>query len=133
MKSKESRRLVPVAFVAVVTFAVVFVCEALVIGGVFEMRSSTVAKVAPWAYEPFLRLVGEHPDSNWQGPPSPGPQEARSEMTTLDMVKGLRPDAAVEETNGIPEVEPALEPEAEKPAATAETPAAPAKKVVPVG
>jgi len=42
--------------------AVLVVCEVLVVCGALEVRASLVAKVAPWAYEPFLRLVGEHPD-----------------------------------------------------------------------
>lgn len=63
MSKKESRRIVPVSAVAIAVFAVLVIFEALVIGGVFEVKAATVARIAPWAYEPFLRLVGEHPGS----------------------------------------------------------------------
>ncbi len=63
MKNRESRRIVPISVVTIVVFAVVVVFEALIIGGVYEVKASAVARIAPWAYEPFLKLVGEHPDS----------------------------------------------------------------------
>ena len=63
MKNKESRRIVPVSAFVLVLLVILVVCEALVIGGSLEVKASSIAKVAPWAYEPFLRLVGEHPDS----------------------------------------------------------------------
>ena len=63
MKIKESRRIVPISVVTLVALAVLFVFEAMVMLGAVNLKASLVAKVAPWAYEPFLRLVGEHPDS----------------------------------------------------------------------
>ncbi len=63
MRKKESRRRVPVSVVAMAAIALLFVLEGLVIGGAFGVKAATVARIAPWAYEPFLRLVGEHPES----------------------------------------------------------------------
>jgi len=64
MSKKESRRRVPVSAIAIAVFVLLVVFEVLVIGGALEIKSSTVARIAPWAYEPFLRLVGEHPESD---------------------------------------------------------------------
>ena len=63
MDKRETRRVNPVAQIAFFAVAILVVFEALVIGGVLELKAQTVAKYAPWAHEPFLRLVGEHPDS----------------------------------------------------------------------
>jgi hypothetical protein len=61
-KVKESR-VNPIAKIATLAVLVLLVFEGLVIGGIFELKAQVVAKYAPWAYEPFLRLVGEHPES----------------------------------------------------------------------
>ena len=63
MSKKQSRRRVPVSAVTMVAVLILVFFEVLVIGGVFSVKASTVARIAPWAYEPFLRLVGEHPES----------------------------------------------------------------------
>jgi len=62
MKS-ESRRTVPISAITLLAIVALLSFEGLVIGGAFEVRAATIARMAPWAYEPFLRLVGEHPDS----------------------------------------------------------------------
>lgn len=63
MAKLETRRVNPIAHVTFVAVAILIFFEVLIVFGVFELRSQTVAKYAPWAYEPFLRLVGEHPES----------------------------------------------------------------------
>ncbi len=63
MKNRESRRIVPISIVTAVVFVLVVAFELLVIGGAVDVKASTIARLAPWAYEPFLKLVGEHPDS----------------------------------------------------------------------
>ncbi len=63
MAKLETRRVNPIAHITFAGVVVLIVFEALVIFGVFELQAQTVAKYAPWVYEPFLRLVGEHPDS----------------------------------------------------------------------
>ncbi len=60
---QEIRRINPIARVTLVAVIVLFIFEALIISGLFELKAQTVAKYAPWAYEPFLHLVGEHLDS----------------------------------------------------------------------
>ena len=63
MSKKESRRRVAVSTIAMAAIALLVVFEVLVIGGGFGIKAATVARIAPWAYEPFLWLVGEHPES----------------------------------------------------------------------
>lgn len=63
MAKLETRRINPIAHITLVAVIILIIFEALVMGGVLELKTQTVAKYAPWAYEPFLKLVGEHPDS----------------------------------------------------------------------
>ena len=63
MNKQETRRRNPIGKITLVLVVLVIGLEALVIFGVFELKAQTVAKYAPWAYEPILRLVGEHPES----------------------------------------------------------------------
>ncbi len=99
MKNRESRRIVPVSIIALIVIGVLFLFETLVVGGVFEVKASTVAKVAPWAYEPFLKMIGEHPDSYRQRQEVQSVNEPRPETSTLDLLKGLNPVVPASETN----------------------------------
>jgi hypothetical protein len=63
MDKLEKRRINPLAKLATLAILVLLTFEGLVIGGIFEVDAQSVAKYAPWAYESFLRLVGEHPES----------------------------------------------------------------------
>jgi hypothetical protein len=110
MKSKESRRIVPISAVTLMVLAVLFVFEALVIAGAVELKASRVARVAPWAYEPFLRLVGEHPDSyrhrNDAGNDAAEPQP----RTVLEEITGVEEDLLQADTNTVPAEQEAMEP-----------------------
>ena len=68
MSELETRRIVPMAYVATTGVVILVVFELLIILGAFELKPATVANVAPWAYEPFLKLIGEHPDSKSKEP-----------------------------------------------------------------
>jgi hypothetical protein len=63
MDRRESRRINPIAHFTTLAVSVLMVFELAIISGVLELEAKTVATYAPWAYEPFLRLVGEHPES----------------------------------------------------------------------
>ena len=63
MAKLETRRINPIAHITLAGVIILMVFEAAVIGGILELKAQTIAKYAPWAYEPFIRLVGEHPDS----------------------------------------------------------------------
>ncbi|MCK4564141.1 MAG: hypothetical protein KAU94_05675 [Verrucomicrobia bacterium] len=93
MAKLETRRINPIAHVTLVVVVIVIVFEVLVIFGLFELKAQTVAKYVPWAYEPFLKLVGEHPESipRWatvEEPEEAGPTEAVGANMT-----GLEPSA----------------------------------------
>ena len=106
MAKLETRRINPIAHVTLVVVTLVVVFELLMIGGILELKSATVAKYAPWAYEPFLKLVGEHPDSvaRW------APVE-ETEVSDGDILSDGLPDLPVTNdttsaTNAAPEPEP---------------------------
>ena len=63
MSKLESRRIVFASYVAVVAVGVLVIGEVVMLSGLLELQPATVARVAPWAYEPFLKLIGEHPTS----------------------------------------------------------------------
>lgn len=89
MEKLEKRRRNPLAKVAVLVVLVLLVIECGVMFGVYELQGKTVAKYAPWAYEPFLRLVGEHPDSTPRG------------AAIEEEKKRYRPVSAVADLGGI--------------------------------
>jgi hypothetical protein len=78
MNQRETRRINPVAHVATCAVAVLIALECLMIFGVLELEARTVARYAPWAYESFLKLVGEHPESmpRWVSIEEPEDKEA---------------------------------------------------------
>jgi len=63
MGKKQTRRISRIANVTAVAVVALVLFEVVMISGAIELKAQTVAKYAPWAYEPFLRLVGEHPES----------------------------------------------------------------------
>jgi hypothetical protein len=105
MKELETRRITPVAYIAAIVVAVLVGLELLVVSGVLELRAGTVAKYAPWAYEPFLRLVGEHPDSRSHEVDSSGPavKDVPADADPLSaLIEAHEPGGVIPE----PEVEP---------------------------
>jgi hypothetical protein len=96
MSKKESRRIVPLSAVAIVAFVMLVVFEVLIIGGVFGVKASTVARIAPWAYEPFLKLVGEHPESESLQESVRGRKEAGADAPSgMASVAGLNSDKLI--------------------------------------
>jgi hypothetical protein len=93
MDRQEKRRINPIASITLVAVVFLVVFEFLVIGGMLELNAQTVAKHAPWAYEPFLRLVGEHPESA----PRRASVEESGETESIDVsvagVAGINPSA----------------------------------------
>ncbi|NLX24943.1 MAG: hypothetical protein GXY61_03140 [Lentisphaerae bacterium] len=64
MKNGETRRIVPESIAAWAVMAILFSFELSVLLGGLEIKGTDVARVAPWAYSLYSRLVGEHPDQN---------------------------------------------------------------------
>ncbi len=93
MEKQETRRINPIAHITLVLVLLLIVFEALVIFGVFELKAQTVAKHAPWAYEPFLKLVGEHPESAPRWASVEEPEEKQAVKATMVGVTGLEPSA----------------------------------------
>lgn len=93
MDKQETRRINPIAHITFVAVAVTVVFEFLVIFGTLELKAQTVAKYAPWAYEPFLRLVGEHPESTPRWASVEEPEGKETVESTVAGVTGLEPSA----------------------------------------
>ncbi|MBN2685043.1 MAG: hypothetical protein JXR40_07175 [Pontiellaceae bacterium] len=62
MKNGETRRIIPESIAAWAVLSILFIFELSVLFGGLEIKGTTVARVAPWAYSLYSRLVGEHPD-----------------------------------------------------------------------
>ena len=134
MDKVESRRVAPIGWVTTIVVLILFAFELLMMFGAIELRAATVAKYAPWAYEPFLKLVGEHPDSApvaVKQKSKKGPTK-KSELLDIIDVTGISAEAIkVDLDIDVPEpaeravLEPVVEPEPE--------PAKDPKDVVPVG
>ena len=132
MDKLETRRTNPVAHFALLAVAILVVFETLVICGAFELKAQTVEKYAPWAYEPFLRLVGEHPESAPRWVAVERPRKAKPAETA---VAGLASSALPlpVETNLVLEATVPLEAEPDPVAAPTNPPPANRDEIIPVG
>ena len=144
MDKQEKRRINPIAQITLTAVVVLVIFEFLVIFGALELKAQTVAKYAPWAYEPFLRLVGEHPESTPRWASVEEPEEEDAIEATVAGVTGLEPSAipvlietneTVLATNLILEATVPMEVESEPVPVAAPTnrPADKPQEIVPVG
>ncbi|MCF7864501.1 MAG: hypothetical protein K9L89_06915 [Kiritimatiellales bacterium] len=99
----NTRRINPVSHVAALAVTMLVVFEVLVMAGVLELKAQTVAKYAPWAYEPFLKLIGEHPDSASRWAAAVEESDAGKEKDAVAYVAGIAPSALpiLIETNSV--------------------------------
>jgi hypothetical protein len=69
METQEKRRKNRLANITAIAVFFLFVFELIIMSGGLELKSATVAKYAPWAYDSFLRLVGENSENVmlWKG------------------------------------------------------------------
>jgi len=136
MSKLEIHRVSPIAHITLVVVVILIVFEGFVIFGALELRAQTVAKYAPWAYEPFLKLVGEHPESAPRWAVVDESKEDKSIDPVGVNVTGLDPSAipVLIETNE-PVLTTNLVREATVPLEVELTPVAPTNtpEIVPVG
>lgn len=98
MKNHDTRRKVLVSKIAAFVMVITFVLEGMIIFGALQVDSATIARVAPRAYEPFLKLVGEHPSSQSH----PVTEDTGSKDTsTMDVMSGFTADTLLEDTNEL--------------------------------
>jgi hypothetical protein len=110
---------------------------------VLELRARLVAKYAPWAYEPFLRLVGEHPDSapRWAaveeteepGTESPVAGVMGFEPSVIPVLMDSNANTQAVRAPPAATNAPAAAPEADPAAAPTNAPAEKPQEAVPVG
>jgi hypothetical protein len=103
MDKLDTRRINPISHVATLAVLLLIVFEVLIIFGALELKAQTVAKYVPWAYEPFLRLVGEHPESAPRWAMVEEPEEFEPVEPVVSGVSGLDPSAipVLMGTNGV--------------------------------
>jgi hypothetical protein len=142
MNQVEPRRIVPVSLITLILFGLMAVFQFFVIGGGYELEASTVKKNAPWAYESFLKMVGEHPDTR---PEWAAHNKTQDKVERADAIKigGFSPEAIpvtidvepLPESSGIIEpTKPQAEPETIIPVSVPEEESDPEPgKAVPVG
>ena len=144
MNRREARRVNPIAHVTAFAVTVLIVFEITVIAGILELEAQTVAKYTPWAYEPFLRLVGEHPESaqRWAAIEEPGENDdagsavaaaAGLELSAIPLLTGTNGTAA--SANPVPDadLESEVVPEAQPETSPDVTPKTAPEEVEPVG
>jgi len=135
MDKLYTRRVSRLAHFTFLAVLVLVLCEAVMISGALELKAQTVAKYAPWAYEPFLRLVGEHPESSPRGVAAEEPEMLESAIEEPAAETGLLLDISpvTAETNAVPS---SIAPAEPAPAAVVAPTNLPAEKVdeaMPVG
>lgn len=145
MEKRETRRINPIAQITLTAVLVLVLFELLIIFGAMQLEARTVAKIAPWAYEPFLKLVGEHPESTPRWAVVEETDESAAADSPVAGVAGLQPMAipvltetnAPAETNAPPDTDTGNEtpsvPEAEPTAAPDKKPSQKPDEAVPVG
>ena len=57
----EKRKNSPLTRLVFFLIFLLLLGEGILLAGVLDLNASTVEHYAPWAYEPFLRIIGEHP------------------------------------------------------------------------
>lgn len=91
MKNVQEHRVVPVAMVMTIIMSCIGLFEVVVVAGGLEIKSSTIKRIAPWAYAPFLRMVGEHPEQ-FKGTEADTKPKMSSSIAGLAKVAGFSAD-----------------------------------------
>ena len=141
MGRRETRRINPIARVTLTGVLMLVAFQLLIIGGALQLEAGTVHRYAPWAYEPFLRLVGEHPDTERQwAAVEEEAGEADTGRSAFANLAGLQPEAIplLTGTNDAPaeagiDLLPADEPVNAPVPAVTNVPAERAEVIEPVG
>jgi hypothetical protein len=111
MKEPDYRkRRNPMAHVATGLVGGVALFQLVVISGVIEVRGESIRRMAPRLYEPFLKLMGEHPDYR---PAWSAMRQDRTEKVQSISFSGLIPTAMPtflpESSNDVAEAESSVE------------------------
>lgn len=104
MKDVESRRKVPAAVIAMICVSVIGLLQLLLVTGAYQVDSGTVRKIAPFLYNPFRKMMGEHPSTR----PQTAESQASSRDLEIETVTGIKPeDLSIEiKTEGsVPAIE----------------------------
>lgn len=138
MNDSVYKRSIPVALKATVVLCILGLFELFVIMGGLTLRAASVKQVAPWAYETYLRLVGEHPDSlsKWAVAEKRDKKTESQTVSSIASFAGFRPDqipVTLENVDKRPVVEPDEQRTMAPVQAPTNRPPQPEKSDVPVG
>lgn len=118
MSDVEIRRKVPVAVLALICVSIIGILQILLLTGAYQVDAGTVRKFAPFLYNPFRKVVGEHPSTR---PQTAETQAVTSRETEIETVTGIKPEElsikieapAVELPEDLPAAEPVIIPAGE--------------------
>jgi len=88
MKDVETRRKVPAAVIAMICVSFIGIIQLLLVTGAYQVDSGTVRKMAPFLYNPFRKMMGEHPSTR----PQSAESQASSGETGIETVTGIKPE-----------------------------------------
>lgn len=93
MNEVESRRIIPISRITIGFVLILAVFQVIMLCGMFELKSSTVKKTAPWFHNTFLKLVGEHPSTRpVAATEAEVPQEKKDSSSAIATVAGFKPE-----------------------------------------
>lgn len=104
MNDVEIRRRVPAAVTALICVLVFGLFQLLMLSGAYEIDAGVVRKIAPFLYNPFRKLVGEHPSTR---PQTADAQTANSRDTAIETITGLKPGELSIQIDGTEAEQPA--------------------------
>ncbi|MDF7822509.1 hypothetical protein P4B35_00680 [Pontiellaceae bacterium B12227] len=89
MKDVETRRVVPISTITLVCIGVLALFQVFMLTGAYQIKTAAVKKIAPGLYEPFRKMVGEHPTSR----PVPATEkDDDSSVSDVATVAGINPE-----------------------------------------
>lgn len=122
----------------IVCLAVFGVFQLFFITEVFDVKSSTMRRVAPWFHDSFLRIVGEHPSNRPAISEQTDPESEVSTASGMATVAGFNPEELEVtldnmENPVMEETAPAEQKNAVIPVSQPEKPDEPVDENIPVG
>ncbi len=112
MNEVESRRIIPISRITIGFVVILALFQVFMLSGIYELKSSTVKKKAPWFYSTFLKLVGEHPSTR---PPAEAVTPEQSGSSGIATVAGFNPEELSVTIEGTGEPLPGVAVPEEKP------------------
>ena len=128
MKDVEKRRVVPIATITLVCAVFLGLFQVFVLTGSYQVKASTVRKTVPFLYEPYRKMMGEHPSYRTELVTN----AKKKESSTVATVAGIDP-SELQVTIESPELPPLKVEPPKKVAPAPEKNIEPVDENIPVG